>query len=186
MSFRASLLVVLCCAPMTLANLDGIPLQQHARYKGPPPGGNPNQGGTWTYIKNDLNVGLPTWEPNGTTLTIPNSQDLTKKKDLWLEVDYLAGTRPAVAPNIPLPTSGIGIAQAFPPVAGVNDWTYHWLITPQPQSEQLSLPPTFFTLQGIDQLEIGTNCTPLPEPTALAGGGLWLIGFARRNRKGRA
>jgi hypothetical protein len=165
-----------------LANLTGIPLQFHAIYDEPPdPGGLSNQGGSFTIEKNELGYDPPRWL-TGETLHVDNQQFLENKKDLWLEIDYKAGFRPAVAPNVIVSTGDPTTITSFAPVAGADDWTYHWLIVPQPRSEVIQFPNVLpFLLQGnIERFEIGTNCMLLPEPAVLSAMTVLLVVRRRR------
>lgn len=145
----------------------------------------PNSGATWqasAFGRNDV------WQIAGGSIQfdIPNTGVKTHKKELWLQVTYLANA--AVPPpsysiaGTTGPFTQTGSSITLLPGGWVHELT-KWTNPVCPQFERVSIFPNLpGAVSIIDQVVIDTQCIPVPAPgtaALLACGGLMAI---RRRR----
>jgi hypothetical protein len=142
----------------------------------------------WEYIGSEgSNWGLPIRGEDGVHAWwhIPNHYMPNYKKTVYWEVDWQGLEYPPTAPDIHLRLDGgIGDVVALPPMQNPanNSWTQQFNCTVQPGSEEVywaadnqQYRSWFFDLEGVERLELLTECTAIPEPSSLPA---LLVGMA--------
>jgi len=144
--------------------------------------------GFWVNPINNLGVPAPVWLNDGTQLGLFNISQPDYYKNIWVEVKFV------------LPQTEIAPITVYDPFQiayePVDSWisqngqivTWQYQLPWQPCAELIDFGTTdFYNLNGMELLEIGTQCVPVPEPSSLLmlGGGLAMLGnFIRKRRTG--
>lgn len=181
------LIVTLCLGIMFLGILSVIPAsadiptnvvdQYWVWYPtlNPPKNADP---GYWVNYINKLGVCAPVWENNKTKLDILNIEQPNYTKNIWVEAKFVTPQTKIADLHITDP-SGV----TYNPV---NSWisingqivTWQWTLPIQPSYETVKFNnKDFYNLKGIELLEIGTQCSPVPEPSCILAFGSGLIGL---------
>lgn len=180
----AMLFVVSCLILPCGVALGDIPPGMDYHYKHEQPGiGNWVQVIDWDPPLGPL--GPPVWEdePNNprVLLEIPNiAAPLTKH--LYLEIDYVSRINFPTDPNTLLTIVNTPGAIDLVDVVdnGSVSLTWHWTIRPQPDEETIKFPSIdYYDLVGMDRIEVGTRCIPVPA-AGFVGAGLVLSLMVRR------
>lgn len=138
----------------------------------------------WDVQKNRYGYADPTWAVQNAggpydSIKIDNVQNPYLWKWVLLEIDYIA--LPAALPALDIvgvlkpPLTGTAGVTALPPVINGNNVTWKWILRPQPDEENIYFPAgdgSFYALQGIRRIEIGTLCVPLPNTAWLGLGAM--------------
>ncbi len=143
------------------------------------------QGGTWTDVS-DPGYGAPEWftipfSPDQ-WIAVPNQEQPNKVKELWLQVQWGAGS--TVPPNpIVWTAQGFTVAGGTNPTHVDNTYVWEWTITPQPGAEVFQIPASF-PWADVTGIDIATKC--VPEPSTIVGlvtSGLFGLILVWRRRK---
>jgi len=176
----AILLGMLCSVPVAADVPTDVVDQYWVWYPAQNPGAVP---GYWVGYINDLQVGAPEWSSDQTKLEIFNIEVPNQIKNIWVEVKYVLPQTQMADLKVVDPTG-----QSYDPV---DAWiskngqflTWKWTLPWQPAKETVIFGSTdFYTLKGIELVEIGTQCVPEPSGIALLASGIIGCGLLRRRR----
>jgi len=142
--------------------------------------------GQWVNYVNNLGVPAPVWLNDGTQLGIYNVSQENYIKNIWIEAKFVT-PQTEIAPI----TVYDPFQVAYQPV---DSWisqngqivTWQYQLPWQPCAELISFGTSdFYNLNGIELVELGTQCVPVPEPSSLLmlGGGLAMLGNYLRKRR---
>jgi len=119
------------------------------------------------------------------TLDIPNNEDLTKEKLVWLQVTIGSTFIPGLTMDVNLvPNAGQTVTvldQTLYPMPSGEQYGYYyeklWKISPQPDFETITAQVNFSGgILAIDEVDVDTICIPEPATfSLLALGGLALL-----------
>lgn len=150
----------------------------------------PNPGGDlpgyWVNPVNNLDppTQAPLWGNEGTTLGIFNVQIPENVKNIWVEVKYVLPQTEIAPLTVVDPTGAV-----FQPIdAWISEngqfVTWQWQLPWQPCYETVNFGcPTFYNLEGIELVEVATQCVPEPGSLFLLLPGIAGLGaFIRRKR----
>lgn len=142
--------------------------------------------GYWVEYINKIDACAPQWGADFTTLCIFNVEQPEHYKNIWVEAKFVAQQTEIANVTVADPQGVV-----YEPIAA---WisengqmvTWQYQLPWQPCLETVQFGTTdFYNLNGIELLEVGTQCVPIPEPTSLLalGSGLaCLAGFRLRKK----
>lgn len=132
--------------------------------------------GYWVGYINKIDVCAPMWGADFTTLDIYNIERPGYYKNIWVEAKFVAQQTEIRNVTVRDPQGVV-----YEPVAA---WisqngqfvTWQWQLPWQPCTERVQFGTTdFYYLNGIELVEFGTQCVPIPEPGSLFALGFGLI-----------
>jgi hypothetical protein len=109
---------------------------------------------TWTKLI-DPGYGSPEWFTipfnQDKWLFVPNDEQLTRTKHLWLQIEWQNDPESVVDPIVWLP-QGFSVTNTH-----YENYVWEWIITPQPGSEIIQFPKEF-PWTGVVGIDVATEC----------------------------
>lgn len=143
-----------------------------------------NMPGYWVEYINNIDVSAPEWCQDGFALNIFNIEIPGNVKNIWFEVKYETPQTEIARMFVIDPTG----AQFAPIDAWISQngqiVTWQWQLPWQPPCETICFgSDMFYNLEGIELVEVGTQCVPEPGSLfLLLPGAIGLGAFIRRKK----